>query len=106
MNPAKVDRARLNRLTDLPNIGPAMAADLRRLGIRVPADLAGHDPYALYNQLCRLDGQRHDPCVIDVFISLTRFIAGDPPQPWWAYTAERKARLAENTLPLSPRDFS
>ena len=106
MNPAKVDRARLNRLTDLPNVGPAMAKDLRRLGIQAPTDLAGCDPYALYDQLCRLDGQRHDPCVIDVFISLTRFIAGEAPQPWWAYTAERKARLAENTLPLSPRDFS
>lgn len=93
MNPAKVDRRRLRQLTDLPNIGPAMAADLRRLGIERPDQLAGRDPYALYEQLCAATAARHDPCVLDVFISITRFIAGDAPQPWWAYTAERKRRL-------------
>jgi hypothetical protein len=29
--------------------------------------------------------------VLDVFLSITRFMAGDAPQPWWHYTAERKA---------------
>jgi hypothetical protein len=38
---------------------------------------------------------RHDPCVLDVFISVTRFMAGDAPQPWWAYTAQRKQLLAQ-----------
>ena len=33
MHPAKVRRDHLHQLTDLPNIGPASAADLRRLGI-------------------------------------------------------------------------
>lgn len=94
MNPSKVNRNRLMYLTDLPNIGPAMAADLLRLGIRQPADLCARDPYALYDQLCQLDGQRHDPCVIDVFISVVRFMAGEPAQAWWAYTAERKQTLA------------
>lgn len=93
MNPAKVDRRHLLQLTDLPNIGPAMAADLRRLGIERPEQLAGRDPYALYEQLCAATAVRHDPCVLDVFISITRFVAGDAPQPWWAYTAERKRRL-------------
>ena len=36
---------------------------------------------------------RHDPCVLDVFMSITRFMDGDPPRPWWDYTAERKALL-------------
>ncbi|MGM9516241.1 helix-hairpin-helix domain-containing protein [Roseateles sp. DB2] len=94
MHPAKVDRQRLRRLTDLPNIGPAMAADLLLLGIQQPAQLQGRDPYQLYEALCQRTGQRHDPCVIDVFISVTRFMDGDEPQPWWDYTAERKARLA------------
>jgi nucleotidyltransferase/DNA polymerase involved in DNA repair len=31
-------------LEQLPNIGPAMAADLRRLGIRHPAELQAQDP--------------------------------------------------------------
>ncbi len=97
MNPSKVDRKRLTRLTDLPNVGPAMAADLVRLGIRRPDDLRQSDPYALYNELCRLSGQRHDPCVIDVFISVVRFMAGEPARAWWEYTAERKQTLASES---------
>ncbi|MBS1766456.1 MAG: helix-hairpin-helix domain-containing protein [Acidobacteria bacterium] len=90
MNPAKVDRAKVRRLTDLPNVGEAAAADLRRLGITRPAQLAGGDPRALYDRLCVLTGARHDPCVLDVFISIVRFMDGEDPKPWWAYTDERK----------------
>jgi hypothetical protein len=32
--------------------------------------------------------------VLDVFIAAVRFMDGEPAQPWWAYTAERKAALA------------
>ena len=39
------------RLEQLPNIGPALAADLRRIGIERPADLRGQDAYALYREL-------------------------------------------------------
>ena len=42
--------------------------------------------------LCVLTGVRQDPCVLDVFISLTRFVAGEPAQVWWAYTEKRKQR--------------
>ncbi|MEW5786796.1 MAG: helix-hairpin-helix domain-containing protein [Pseudomonadota bacterium] len=94
MNPAKVRRDRLERLEDLPNIGPAMARDLLSLGIRQPTDLAGQDAYVLYEQLCRQTGLRHDPCVIDVFLSVVRFMDGGPALPWWDYTAERKRALA------------
>ncbi|MEW5769493.1 MAG: helix-hairpin-helix domain-containing protein [Pseudomonadota bacterium] len=90
MNPAKVDRSRLTRLEDLPNIGPAMARDLRLLGIQRPADLAGRDPVELYQALCHATGRRQDPCVLDVFMSVTRFMAGGPALPWWGFTAERK----------------
>ena len=51
MNPARVDRARVRQLTDLPNIGKAMADDLRRLGIREPAQLKGKIPFELYERL-------------------------------------------------------
>ena len=74
MNPEKVDRSRLARLEDLPNVGPATAADLHRIGIRHPRDLCGQDGYALYDTLCRKTGVRHDPCVIDVFLSITHFM--------------------------------
>ena len=90
MNPSKVSRTRLESLTDLPNIGPAMARDLRLLGFEHPGQLAGQDPQRLYDRLCELTGTRQDPCVLDVFVSVTRFMDGDEPRPWWFYTPERK----------------
>lgn len=90
MNPSKVDRNRLNQLTDLPNIGPVLAKDLQLLGITEATHLIGRSPYELYLALCDITGVRQDPCVLDVLISITRFMAGEAPQPWWAFTAERK----------------
>ncbi len=90
MNPTKVSRQNLKKLTDLPNIGTACAADLRLLGINTPTDLIGRSPFELYKQLCDKTGVRHDPCMIDVFMSITRFMDGESPREWWAYTAERK----------------
>lgn len=95
MHPSKVDRRRLAKLTDLPNVGPAVAEDLRLLGIRSPADLAGRCAFDMYIRLCKQTGVRQDPCVLDVFLSITSFINGDPPRPWWEYTGVRKAALAE-----------
>lgn len=92
MNPDKVERQRVKLLTDLPNVGPAFAKDLHLLGINSPFDLRGKDPLEMYQQLCNKTGLRQDPCVLDVFISITRFINGEPPQSWWAYTSERKER--------------
>ena len=97
MNPAKVNRARLRSLTDLPNIGKACAEDLRRLGITRPEELRAADPYALYERLCIVRQQYIDPCMLDVFISVTRFMDGREAQPWWAYTAERKATLVKRS---------
>ncbi len=82
------------RLEDIPNVGPAVAADLRRLGITSPGQLSGRDPYALYDELCRLTGQRHDPCLLDTFIAAVRYMEGGPKRPWWEFTAERKKTLA------------
>ncbi|MDD4882809.1 MAG: helix-hairpin-helix domain-containing protein [Gallionellaceae bacterium] len=97
MNPSKVDRNRLARLEDLPNIGKAMAGDLRQIGIRVPADLVGQDPLDLYAALGEATGTRQDPCVLDVFMSVTRFMAGDPARPWWTFTEERKQLLKQGS---------
>ncbi len=94
MNPIKVDRNNIHKLTDLPNIGKAAAEDLRLLGIHNPNDLIHRDAFELYHELCRLTHAQHDPCVIDVFISVIRFMQGEPARPWWSYTAERKQILA------------
>jgi hypothetical protein len=87
-------RADITRLEDIPNVGPAVAADLRQLGITSPGELSERDPYALYDDLCRITGQRHDPCLLDTFVAAVRYMEGGPKQPWWAYTAERKRELA------------
>ena len=89
-----VNRAGITDLQQIPNIGPSIAADLRRIGVSAPQDLLGKDPYAMYEDLCRITGVRHDPCLLDVFIAATRFMEGEPAKPWWKYTPERKRRLA------------
>jgi hypothetical protein len=90
-------RADIARLEDIPNVGPAVAADLRQLGITTPNELSGRDPYEMYDDLCRLTGQRHDPCLLDTFIAAVRYMAGEPKRPWWKYTAERKRELARRS---------
>ena len=84
----------LAQLQDIPNLGPSIAAELRQLGIKVPADLPNRDPYKMYEVLCRVTGKRHDPCLLDTFIAAVRFMEGEPKQPLWKYTAERKRELA------------
>jgi len=78
------------RLEQLPNVGPAMAGDLRALGITYPQELAHRDAFALYQALCAHSGKRQDPCVLDTFMAVTDFMRGAAPAPWWAYTHQRK----------------
>lgn len=92
MHPDRVDRERVKRLTDLPNVGPATASDLVLIGIDHPGQLCGRCPLELYHALCTITGKRHDPCVLDVFMSVTDFIDGGAAQAWWAYTPLRKSR--------------
>ncbi|SHH41952.1 helix-hairpin-helix domain-containing protein [Massilia sp. CF038] len=98
MHPSKVRRAHLQHFTDLPNIGKAGAADFALLGYSAPAQLLGVDPFHLYQALCRATGQRQDPCVLDVFMSVSDFLAGGAPRPWWDFTEERKRRYGQLAL--------
>lgn len=88
----------LSHLRDIPNIGPATAADLQLIGIDRPSDLLDCDPYELYTRLEAATGTHQDPCVLDVFISAVRFMNGAPARPWWKYTAERKNMLVDKKL--------
>lgn len=85
----------VERLEDLPNVGPAVASKLRRIDIETPSDLIGRDPYQMFEELAARTSSRSDPCLLDVFIAVTRFVSGEPARPWWSYTAERKMRLGE-----------
>jgi len=68
------NREAIAHLEDIQNIGPAIAVDLRQLGITTPAELPGRDPYSMYDDLCRITGKRHDPCLLDTFIAAVRFM--------------------------------
>ncbi len=90
-SPKAASAAECSALEQLPNIGPALAADLRLIGIHTPAELRGKDPFVLYQKLCAATGQRQDPCVLDTFMAATDFMRGAPAAPWWKYTPPRKA---------------
>lgn len=111
MHPNKVKRENIRKFTDLPNIGPAAAKDFERLGFTEPKQLVGADPMELYQSLCVATGARQDPCVLDVFISVTDFLAGGEPKPWWHFTDQRKRtygdlqRVAGTSLPAAKRSL-
>ena len=96
MNPAKVKRELVKSLLDLPNVGPATVADLHLLGIRKPDDLSGLDAYEMYDRLCTITNAKHDPCVVDVFLSVVSFANGGTAKPWWDFTAERKQNFPKS----------
>jgi hypothetical protein len=93
MSPYKVDRAKVKHLTDLPNVGKATADDLRLLGFHSPEQITGECPFEMYRRLCEITGTRHDPCVMDVFMSVTEFLRGGPSKPWWEFTEVRKSAV-------------
>jgi len=82
----------MGELTDMPNIGPKVAAKLRRLDINSQEDLRGEDGEDLFERLCALDGRRHDPCLLDTFVAAVDYANGAPARPWWEYSRERLAR--------------
>lgn len=87
------DRETISRLEDLPNVGRAIADRLRLIDIDHPKKLIGKQPFELYDQLCTVSEERHDPCVIDTFMSFVHFMESGESLPWWAFTDERKKIL-------------
>jgi hypothetical protein len=83
-----------NDLRTLPNIGPAIARTLMRLGIERPEDLRGQTAEKLYRRLCEMDGRRHDPCLLDTFVAAVDHANGAPARPWWYYSRIRKGEAA------------
>lgn len=94
MKPERVDRNGLRSLTDLPNVGKAVEKDLQRLGFRAPEQLIGQCPFRLFQRLCEITGERHDLCMLDLFLSVADFLDGNPPRPWWEFTPLRKSLFA------------
>jgi len=91
-----VQRADIKSFKEIPNVGKATEKNFDIIGINSPKQLIGKDPYKMYNELCIETNQKHDPCVIDVFISAVRYMEGGPPKKWWEFTEERKNKLGAN----------
>lgn len=88
-----MSRENIRHLQEIPNIGKAIAKDLNLIGIDLPRQLIGNDPYKMYTELCNITQQKQDPCVLDVFISAVRYMEGGPAKKWWEFTEERKNKL-------------
>jgi len=88
------ERNRPMQLEDLPNIGKAIAADLRRLGILSPGQLAECEPLATFRQLAEVMGHRHDPCVLYTLLSVQHFFEKGTALPWWKFAEQGKKLLA------------
>jgi hypothetical protein len=82
-----------DELETLPGIGPSLAADLRQLGVKSIADLAGRDPETLYARLCDLTHEKQDPCVLYTFRCAVYASRTAMPEPhllkWWERTERR-----------------
>jgi Pathogenicity locus len=80
-------------LEQIPNVGKAVAADLRAIGITKPAQLKGRDGIDLYRKLNKVTGMCHDPCMADTLMAAVDFMNGGKAKPWWNFTAKRKEIL-------------
>ncbi len=83
---AKKGKAK-DELQSIPGVGPSIAEDLRRLGIRRVSQLRRRNPERLYSRLNRLVGARQDPCLLYVFRCAIYFAETPKPDPellkWW-----------------------
>ena len=70
-----------DELQQLPAVGPSIAGDLRRLGVKSVRDLARRDPERLYSRLCEITGQKQDPCVLYTFRCAVYAARTEKPKP-------------------------
>ena len=80
-------RKRGDPLQGIPGVGPSIAHDLRELGYGDVEALVGKDPEEMYSSLCRIRGERQDPCVLYVFRCAVYFASAQGHDPellkWW-----------------------
>jgi len=91
-----MSRTDIKSLQEIPNVGKAIEKVFNIIGIYLPKQLIGKNPYKMYKELCNATNQKYDPCVIDIFISAVRYMEGGPPKRWWEFTEERKNKMSAN----------
>lgn len=76
-------------LQTIPGVGPALAADLRLLGLSRVNDLQGLHPTEMYEQLRQKTGTSQDRCVLYVFRCAVYFASARNPEAdllkWWSW---------------------
>ena len=82
------------KLGDLRGIGRKMLQDFDQLEIRSVRQLRAQDAGQLYERMCKLSGQRQDPCVLDTYRCAIEQ-ARNPALPeeqrdWWYWSRARK----------------
>ena len=89
-------KAAVDELSRVPGVGPSIAADLYRLGIREIAELRDRNPETLYNELCRREGQHVDRCVLYVFRCAIYYASETRHDPellkWWNWKDHGKPK--------------
>ena len=101
----------LRELQEIPGVGQAIARDLWNLRIRKVADLRGRSPQKLYDELCRLQGQPVDRCMLYVLRCAVYFASRKSHAPellkWWNWkdSADNSTGRSheKTTRPATPR---
>ena len=86
-------------LRELRNIGKAMLADFKLLGVTSVSQLAEQNVDELYTRLSLITVSRQDPCVHDTFAAAIHQSKTGEALNWWAFTALRKERQRRGTFP-------
>lgn len=80
-------------LQSILSIGPSLAQCLRDLGFRAPLDLHGQDPEKMYADLCELQGEKIDRCVLYSFRCAVHSVTSEDEDPellkWWNWKDQR-----------------
>lgn len=85
----------LAQLRQIPGVGRSIAEDLWELDIRSTADLQDKDPEILYQQLCVIQGQKIDRCMLYVLRCAVYYASNTEYQPellkWWNWKDRESA---------------
>ena len=82
-------QAVLKELQRIPGVGKAIAEDLWQMGYRSVEELKGQNPEGMYRDLCALQGQPVDRCMLYVFRCAVYFAGTETSDPellkWWRW---------------------
>lgn len=86
-----------SELLSLRNVGKAVLKDLELLGIHRIEQLKDKTPDHLYEELQRITGIKHDPCMWDTFAAIIHEAKTGEKLPWWHWSKIRKSRTRSTT---------